>query len=175
MKRGSRLGVVILVLLACNTGYFLIAGRLSEALDSLAWYVLLILFTLESASAQGRRGAKTLAMMRGARVMATLAIAASAVLYVREKEWLDASNLALWIAVVLLLEIEVRRPAVVAAHRKAFEFTAALFYSALGLLVLTWLARGEWMDAWDAALWLSAFGLLEVQFLSRLDAKQNIV
>ena len=95
----------------------------------------------------------------------TLAIAASAVLYVREQEWLDAFNLLIWVAVVVLLEFEIRRPSVVAAHRKAFTVTAGLLYALLGVLVLVWLVRGEWMDAWDAALWLSAFGVMEMDML----------
>jgi hypothetical protein len=86
---------------------------------------------------------------------------------VREQEWLDASNLFLWIAVVVLLEIEVRRPAFVAAHHQAFARTALLLYAALGVLVLIWLGRGEWINAWDAALWLAAFGLLELNLLGQ--------
>jgi hypothetical protein len=65
-----RLELVVLVLLAANTTYYIFVGRASEALDSLAWYVLLILFTLESARAQLWHSAKTLLLMRGARIPA---------------------------------------------------------------------------------------------------------
>jgi hypothetical protein len=171
----ARLGIVILGLLACNTAYYIIAGRLSVALESVAWYALLILFTLEAVHGQRPRSVRALAAIHGVRLLATLTIAVTAVLYVREKEWLDASNLFLWIAVVALLEVEVRRPAAIAAHRKVFTLTAALLYAALGALVLIWLVRGDWMDAWDAALWLSAFGLLELDVLSRQGGYKNIV
>ncbi len=167
-----RLELAILALLAANTGYYILAGRASEALDSLAWYVLLILFTLESARAPSWRTPRKLAIMRGARVLATLAVAATAVLYVHEAQWLDAINLGVWIAVVVLLEIEVRDSARDTVHatlrRRAFAPAAALLYTALAVLVLIWLARGEWMDAWDAALWLAAFGLLELGLLRKL-------
>ena len=96
---------------------------------------------------------------------ATFAIAVTAVLYVGEKEWLDATNLLLWIAVVALLEVEVWRPLVVTLHHRAFTITAATLYTALGVLVLVWLAIGNWMNAWDATLWLAAFGLLEADML----------
>ncbi len=165
MVSHARLGAVIFGLLACNTIYYVLAGRLSEALESAAWYALLILFMLETARAQRPRSARTLATIHGLRLLATLAIAVSAVLYVREKEWLDASNLFLWIAVVALLEIEVRRPAAIISHRKSLTTAATLLYAALGILVVIWLIRGEWMDAWDAALWLSAFGVLEMDLL----------
>jgi hypothetical protein len=160
-----RLQAALLLLLACNTTYYLIAGRFSEALESVAWYALLILFLLETARA--RQGASLLALRvnHGLRLAATLAIAVSAVFYVAEKEWLDAANLLLWIAVVTLLEIEIRRPAAIAAHRNVFTLTAALLYTTLGALAVVWLTRGEWMDAWDAALWLTAFGVLELDLL----------
>ena len=162
-----RPSIVILGLLACNTVYYIVAGRLSEALESVAWYVLLILFTLESGRARFLRSARALAMVHGLRGLATLAIALTAVLYVREKEWLDAGNLFLWIAVVALLECEVRLPSTVTAHRQAFTLSAAALYAALGVMVVVWLARGEWINAWDAALWLAAFGVLELNLLGR--------
>ena len=160
--RLARLGALLFALLACNTAYYIVAGRFSEALESVAWYALLILFILETVR---RRSARVLAAMRGLRMLATLTIATTAVLYVREKEWLDAANLLLWITVVALLEVEVRRPAAIAVHRKAFTSAAALLYAALGVLVLVWLAIGKWMNAWDATLWLAAFGILELDLL----------
>ena len=108
-------------------------------------------------------------MMRLGRLMATLAIAASAVLYAREREWLDAANLLLWIAVVALLEIEVQRPAAVAAHPKAYARTAVVLYAALASLVVVWLINGKWMNAWDATVWLAAFGLLELNMLQQAE------
>jgi len=169
-----RLQAALLLLLACNTAYYIIAGRFSEALESVAWYALLILFLLETTRA--RRGASLLALRvnHGLRLAATLAITLSAVFYVAEKEWLDAANLLLWISVVALLELEIRRPAAVAAHRNLFTRTAALLYAALGALALVWLTRGEWMDAWDAVLWLSAFGALELDVL-HTSGDKNII
>lgn len=172
MAFDPRLACVILVLLAGNTAYYVIAGRLSEALDSLAWYALLILFALESL--RSRRPRAAVLLMHGVRGLATLAIAVSAVLYVREGEWLDAINVCLWIAVVLLLEIEVRHPARVAARRQLFSRVAAGLYGTLAVLVLIWLAQGAWMDAWDAAVWLTAFGALERGLLSRSVSQNNV-
>ena len=174
MAAHPHLGAAIFGLLACNTIYYIVAGRLSEALESVAWYALLILFLLETTNSRLHRWAWTLAALRGLRLLATLAIAVTTVLYVREKEWLDAGNLFLWITVVALLEVEVRRPAAVAAHRKAYTITAASLYTALGILVVVWLTLGKWMNAWDAALWLAAFGLLELDVL-RADDINNIV
>ncbi len=163
MARGRLTGPIILGLLACNTVYYVAAGRFSVALESLAWYALLILFALEGTRGRWRPG--TLTLVHAVRALATFAIAATAVLYVQEKEWLDAANLLLWIGVVVVLEIQLRLPARAAVHARAFARAAALLYTGLGALALVWLARGDWMDAWDAALWLCAFALLELGLL----------
>jgi len=161
----ARLSAIIVALLACNSVYYVIAGRASEALDSLAWFALLILFMLESMRSVRLRSPCVLAAVRGARLVAAVAVGAAAYGYVTECEWLDATNIFLWIAVVALLEIEVRYPAAMAQRRTLYTRTAALLYSALAVLVVIWLVRGEWMDAWDAALWLAAFGILELDVL----------
>jgi hypothetical protein len=167
----ARLEIITFSLLACNTVYYLVAGRSSEALESVAWYALLILFFLETRNPRWAQSASARAALRALRLLATLAIAMSMALYVREKAWLDASNLLLWIAVVALLELEVWRPAAIATHRTAYTATAAVLYAGLGILVLVWLALGKWMNAWDAALWLAAFGLLEINILKKLYTK----
>jgi len=167
MASHARVQAALIGLLACNTMYYIVAGRFSEALESVAWYVLLILFLQEAAHVPRAISTRGLSLNRGLRAVATLAILVSAALYVREKEWLDAANLLLWVGVVVLLEAEIRLPAAVAAHRPAFTATAALLYAALGFLVLVWLTRSEWMDAWDAVLWLAAFGVLEMDLLQR--------
>ncbi len=160
-----RYGAVICGVLACNTIYYIVAGRFSEALESVAWYALLILFLLETTNQRLSHVKWARAAMRGARLAATLAISVTAVLYVREQEWLDAANLCLWIGVVILLEIGVWRPAMVAENRRVFITTAVTLYAALGGLIVNWLTIGKWMNAWDATWWLIAFGLLEVAAL----------
>lgn len=162
---GLRYGALIFGVLAGNTLYYIVAGRFSEALESVAWYTLLMLFLLESTRPRLSRVRWARAAMRGARLAATLAIGVTGLLYVREQAWLDAANLCLWIAVVVLLEIGVWRPAVVAANRRVFITTAVTLYAALGGMIVIWLISGKWMNAWDASGWLLAFGLLEAAAL----------
>lgn len=162
---GQKLTALIFGALACNTVYYILAGRFSEALESVAWYVLLILFLLEITNQRLTNRPWARATMRIGRMAATFAIATTAVLYVREKEWLDAANLFLWIAVVMLLELEIRWPVNVAAYRTAFTATAVSLFVGLGCLVVVWVLIGKWMNAWDASLWLLAFGLLELNIM----------
>ena len=113
------------------------------------------------------RAPRAKAAIRGLRLAAAAAVGAAAIGYAYQNEWLDAVNSALWIAVVVLLEIEVRNPGAVARRRAWFTATAATLYAGLGALVLVWAWRGVWFDAYDAALWLTAFAMIEMDVLRR--------
>ena len=152
------------MLLALNAGIFLRSGTLSEGLDSIAWLTLLALFELETGIGQMLTG-RAVAAVHGVRLAALAAVGAAAAGFLYNNEWLDAANSSLWIAVVALLELEVRRPVAVAVHRARFAAAAATLYPGLGALVFVWLWRGEWFDAYDAALWLVAFATIEMNVL----------
>ena len=189
-----RFKAVVFALLACNTGYYLFGGAWTEALDALAWLTLLALFALETGFegacprdtlaerpvagtgakarcpqttgfASNESARRAVAAIRGLRLAAAAAVGAAAIGYVYQGEWLDAVNTALWIAVVVLLEFEVRSPRAVARHRRRFTATAVTLYAGLGALVLVWAWRGEWFDTYDAALWLTAFAMIELDVL----------
>jgi hypothetical protein len=155
----------VLTLLAANTVGFALFGRLSEAIDSLAWLVLLALLELETAYPHRMRERSVAALVRGGRIVAGVAVLVAAIGFAHENEWLDAVNAALWIAVVVLLEIEVRFLDVVERHRAPFAVVAGACYAGMAGLVLLWAWRGEWFDAYDALLWLVAFVTLEINVL----------
>ena len=111
------------------------------------------------------RARSAMAAIRGLRLTAAAAVGAAAIGYAYQSEWLDAVNTGLWIAVVVLLEFEVRSPGAVARRRGWFTVTATTLYAGLGALVLVWAWRGDWFDAYDAALWLTAFAMIEMDVL----------
>jgi hypothetical protein len=152
----------IFALLACSTAVYLATGTASEAIDSLAWLALLLSFELETGHASRFQQERFKALIRAVRLFALCALFVALAGYLREKAWLDAINIILWIAVASLLEFEVRRPATVQLRRRVFTAAAAALYCCLAALVLAWLLRGEWFDAYDAALWLFAFATLEM-------------
>ena len=152
-------------LLVLNTGIYLASGTFSEGLDSIAWLVLLALFQLETGASEALRARIPLAAVHGIRLAALAAVGAAAAGFLYNAEWLDAANSGLWIAVVVLLEVEVRRPAAVAAHRASFTAVTGLLYAGLIAVALVWLLRGDWFDAYDAALWLVAFATIEMDIL----------
>jgi len=155
----------VFALLAANTAGFAWFGRPTEALDSFAWLVLLGLFELETAYPRRLREKRVAALVRGGRFVAGMAVVSAAIGFVHEREWLDAINAALWLAVVIVLEIEVRFPHAVERRRRLFVCVTGVLYAGMALLVLTWASQGEWFDAYDAALWLVAFVALELNVL----------
>jgi hypothetical protein len=157
--------ITLFALLVCDTAYYVLAGTIGKGLDATAWLVLLALFMLETGPAWGMRGRGGARVVRGARLAAAAAVCAAAIAYVVEKDWLDVTNTLLWIAVVVMLELEVRRPLAVARRHVWFVATAATLYTGLALLVCAWMWRGEWFDAYDALLWLMAFALIEMDLL----------
>ncbi|MCC2097094.1 MAG: hypothetical protein KDJ29_09385, partial [Hyphomicrobiales bacterium] len=140
-----------------------------EAMDSLTWYLLLILFLVEAFGLKFAQSARALHLIRLIRAGATFVLVVTLGLYLRERQWIDAINMALWLSVVAMMELEVRRPALVDSRRQAFNRTAAALYLGLALVALLWLFQRKWIDAWDAVLWLAAFGALEMDLLSRGD------
>ena len=159
------LKAVIFALLAWNTAVFVHTGTLSEAVDSVAWLVLLALFELETGAAGPRRGS---AWVRGARVAAAGAIPLAAIGYVLDREWLDAINSTLWIVVVVILELQVRFPAAAIGFRALGGATLTVLYAGLGTVAAVWLWREDWFSAYDAALWLLAYVTIEINVLQVL-------
>ena len=155
----------VFALLVLNAGIYLAFGTFSDGLDSIAWLTLLALFELETGLAPILRTGPAVAIVHAIRLICVAAIGIAAAGYLYNSEWLDAANSGLWIAVVALLEVGVRRPAAVAAQRARYTAAAATLYAGLLAVVLVWLWRGEWFDAYDAALWLMGFATIEMNVL----------
>jgi len=158
----------LFALLTGNTALYLFTGTRSEAFDSLSWLVILVSFELESERPDLVRKRWSGFALRGVRLLAAAALAAAAMGYILTKEWLDATNIGLWVGVVSLLELEVHRPDAVMRHRGEFIAATTALYAGLVGLVVAWLLRGEWFDAYDAALWLVAFATLEMGLLAQI-------
>ena len=162
------LKAALFALLACNAVIYITQGTLSEAIDTGAWLVLLVLFELETDFGWGSRAGWTASTVRGTRLVAAAAVVAAAAGYVREEEWLDAVNAGIWIAMVIVLESQVRFPALAARQRPAYSLAAGALYAGLSAVAGAWLWQGEWFDAYDALLWLAALVVIEANILRRL-------
>lgn len=79
--------------------------------------------------------------------------------------WIDVINAAVWILVVVLLEIDVR----LQEHNRfeGFALRAStvskyVLYSTLFAAAVYWGFKGDFLDFWDAFLWLVAFVFIEL-------------
>jgi len=169
----THIKLAIYALLAVNAVIYATAGRLSEGLDALAWFALLVLFAIETRYPQWTRAPRHAVLLGLLRLIAAAAIAIAALAYLQEREWLDATNAWLWIAVVAVLELGVRAPAFAARHARWILHLSLALYGALAAIAVTWFAQGEWFDSYDAVLWIAAFALIELDLLgaTALDAQ----
>ena len=84
---------------------------------------------------------------------------------VRGLAWVDAINGAVWILVVVLLEIDVWLQENNRYDGLAFKLSfvlKVLLYGTLAFAVVFWIWKGEFKDWWDAMLWLVAFVFIEL-------------
>jgi hypothetical protein len=79
--------------------------------------------------------------------------------------WVDVLNAAVWLLVVLVLEIDVRlqdRNMLTGVALRISNASKYVFYSALFLAAVYWGIKGDFVDFWDAFLWLVAFVFIEM-------------
>jgi len=84
---------------------------------------------------------------------------------IRALAWVDVINAAVWLIVVIVLEIDVYLQ-----ENNRFEGTAlhvsngmkVILYSTLFLAAVYWGFEGDFVDFWDAFLWLVAFFFIEL-------------
>jgi len=79
--------------------------------------------------------------------------------------WVDVINAAVWLLVVLVLEIDVwlqERQKLEGTALQLSNFSKYILYSILFLAAVYWGVKGDFVDFWDAFLWLVAFVFIEL-------------
>lgn len=165
MTRIAAIKPAIFALLLINAAIYATTGRFSEGLDAFAWFALLALFEIEARCPRWTRMPRNAIALDLLRLPAAAGVAIAAFNFIREQEWLDAANAWLWIGVVIVLELQVRAPLLVARYRNAFTAISLTLYGTLAVVALVWLVRREWLDGYDALLWIAAFALIEMDLL----------
>lgn len=159
---------IVYALLAMDVVLYARFGRVTELIDTAAWFVLLLLFEWETGD--WLLPSRWRPALHGARLLAAVAVVVAVVGYALERVWLDFANETVWLGVIALLELDVRLPpSAVRLHRLRRIVAAGLYLALVGFL-LTWAAMGfgdddpraAWLDSWDALLWLTAFVVIEL-------------
>jgi len=79
--------------------------------------------------------------------------------------WVDVINAAVWLLVVLVLEIDVRlqeKNRFEGLALRASNITKVILYAILFVAAVYWGVYGDFVDFWDAFLWLLAFFFIEM-------------
>ena len=79
--------------------------------------------------------------------------------------WVDVINSAVWLLVVLVLEIDVRLQEANKLEGRILRISGAskiVLYTLLLFAAIYWGVKGDFVDFWDAFLWLVAFVFIEL-------------
>ncbi len=79
--------------------------------------------------------------------------------------WVDVINAAVWLIIVLVLEIDVRlqeKNRFEGAALRISNLSKFVLYSTLILALIYWAINGDFVDWWDSFLWLAAFFFIEL-------------
>ncbi len=79
--------------------------------------------------------------------------------------WIDVLNSAVWLLVVLILELDVRLQEKNLLEGLALRLSTAakaVLYTTLLYAAIYWGIKGDFVDFWDAFLWLIAFVFIEL-------------
>ena len=84
---------------------------------------------------------------------------------IKNLAWIDVINSAVWLLVVLILEIDVwlqERNRLEGAALRISNAFKVVFYGTLLFTATFWGIKGDFVDFWDAFLWLVAFVFIEL-------------
>ncbi|MDH5620907.1 MAG: hypothetical protein OEY74_02395, partial [Gammaproteobacteria bacterium] len=93
------------------------------------------------------------------------AVDAAGLADIRTLAWVDVINAAVWLLVVVVLEVDVRLQEQDRLKGTALRFSNAakfVLYGTLLLAAIYWGIKGDFIDFWDAFLWLVAFVFIEL-------------
>ena len=164
----SKLKMTILSLLTLNTVLFLLTGGFVNAADSIVWLLLLVSYDLESYNIKLPISIHALHQLRNIFVCFIAMIFFG---YLMQGDILGAANSLLWLALLVLLELETLKPNWKNANQTVYWAATALVFIGLVALVFIWVSLGAWLDAYDAALWITAFGIVEADLLRLMQEK----
>jgi len=84
---------------------------------------------------------------------------------IKNLAWVDVINAAVWLFVVLILEVDVwlqERDRLKGAAVRISNAFKVVFYASLLFTAAFWGVKGDFVDFWDAFLWLVAFVFIEL-------------
>jgi hypothetical protein len=106
-----------------------------------------------------------------------VAVDTSSLRDIRLLAWVDAINAAVWLLIVVVLEVDVwlqERGRLQGVALRVSNSAKFILYGALLLAAIYWGINGDFVDFWDAFLWLVAFVFIELNvFEWRQEARDS--
>lgn len=106
-----------------------------------------------------------------------IAVDAAGIKNIRTLAWLDVVNAAVWLLIVVVLEVDVwlqERDRLEGSALRISNASKFVLYGLLLLAAIYWGVKGDFVDFWDAFLWLVAFVFIELNvFEWRLEANES--
>ena len=160
-------------------GIWVMIEAYAATIDTAAWVALLLMFELETYVLEDEHFTRAVARsLHSLRTICYAFIVYAFYGYIAHLlaldgaqentitlAWLDVINSAVWLLVVIVLEIDVRLQ-----ERNRYEGAAlyvsnaikVVLYALLLLAAIYWGMNGDFVDFWDAFLWLVAFVFIEL-------------
>ena len=96
---------------------------------------------------------------------------------IKNLAWVDVINAAVWLLVVVILEVDVwlqERNKLEGIALRVSSLIKIVLYTVLLLAAVYWGFKGDFIDFWDAFLWLVAFVFIELNVLEwRQEANES--
>lgn len=152
-------------LLVLNMALFFGKGAWHDGVDSVGWLILLLTFELETCTPKPRHLPRLLVALQAFAYLLLMFIWAT---YYHEAMWLDFVNATLWMAVVVLLTVDVLVRSNARWHKHwLHHLLKSTAYTGLVLVAMLWGMQQELLKCYDALLWIACFFAVEMNLLRR--------
>lgn len=155
--------LVVYSLLAVNMVLFFRTTSFHEGMDSVGWLMLLGLFEWETRPRPSTPPRFERYALNSLEVLAYSFILYAWTHYAINGQTWDLINASLWLAVVLLIELDIRlRPQHPWRNHPLHMPLKGVLYVGLIIMAIGWSLRGDALNGLDAALWIICFFAIEM-------------
>ena len=155
---------LLFALLALNIVSFSLYGDWYEAVDTVAWLILLGVFQYESTTLrEAYDSPRQRHLLLGLQAIGYAMAVVVAAIYFIEGDWIDFANSVVWLSVCALISYDVYAPGRYGGIEwRVRNAIKAALYAALVGFALLWGVEGDWLDCYDALLWVLCFAVVEL-------------
>lgn len=166
----GKLRLTIALLLTLNAFLYAALDSVISAVDAFAWLALLLSFELETAGLPPQLSDTRLHLIRNGLLVIIVLVTFA---YLLTGDLLNICSELLWLALIGLLEMEVRTPGLIEQHQRVYWLASVVVF--VGLITMVGISAwmGAVLDAYNNLLWIIAFALVEVDLFRFLKFRRH--